>query len=396
MEAITTVVFVPWHEDSDEEGSDSDHNRPLLPPEDRIWRHPSELSGVGAPASERSITRLRLFPLAALGLAIATLAAGALLVAPGPDAPADDSAADGSPGSETSSALDGDATSDPVFGIRVRRGGEWVNGNATVFRRDGVLLTTRRLVVDADDVVVDLGSMGDLSARVMGTDTHTDTAVLSVDVSDLGRSARWSDDALEGPVSIAGLDDRRRRASIRGMVDATRVRERVPGGAAIDGMLRLDADVAVEMTGAALIDERGVVVGLVNAMPFEDDDTHDGGQAIAAPIASVVAKTLIADGRTRHAWLGVDVADVDADGSRGSGRAGVVIKALAADGPAVEAAVAVGDVLVAVDGADVASISDLLATLRQRRGGEVVTIELVRDGVERRVEVTLGARADED
>ena len=395
--SITTVVVVPLHKDSDGEDSDSDHNRPLLPPEDRIWRHPSELSGVGTPAPNSStVTRLRLLSFATLGLVIAALTAGALLVAPGLDEPADDSTADRSPGPETSSTLNSNATNEPVFGIRVRRGSQWVNGNATVFRRDGVLLTTRRLVVDADDVVVDLGPMGELTAQVMGTDAHADTAVLSVDVSDLGRSARWSDDAVEGPVSIAGLDDRRRRASIRGAVSATRVREHVPGGTAVDGMLRLDTEVPVEMTGAALIDERGDVVGLVNAMPFEDDDTHDGSQAIAAPIASVVAETMIGDGRTRHAWLGLEVADVDVEGSTGPRRAGVAVKGLATGGPAAAAGVAVGDVLVAVDDAVVASISDLLATLRQRRGGDIVTVDLIRDGVERRVEATLGARTDDD
>ncbi|MDE0804136.1 MAG: S1C family serine protease [Acidimicrobiales bacterium] len=271
-----------------------------------------------------------------------------------------------------------------------------MNGSATVFRRDGVLLTTRRLVLDGDEVVVDLGPLGNLPAQVMGTDAHTDVAVLTVDVPDLGQSARWSDEALDGPVSIAGLDGRGRRASIRGTVSATRVRERVPGGAAVDGMLRLDADVPVEMTGGALIDGRGAVVGLVNAMPFEDDDTHGGGQAIAAPIASVVAETLIGDDLTQHAWLGVEVAEVDAEGVAGSGRAGVVVKGLAADGPAAEADVEVGDAVVAVDGADVASTSDLIALLRQRRGGDIVTVDLVRDGTERRVEVTLGARADDD
>lgn len=396
---IATVIVVPWHDESGDEEETDDGRPPLLPPEDRVWRHPSELFGVGATsggaidAASRS-RRTRPRALLALSVAVGAMTFGALLLAADMDEPTDDARRTTITANE--SLEDGRSAIDSsVFGIRVRRGDQWVRGSSTVYRRDGYLLTTRRLVLGGDEVHVDLGSLGELPAKVVGTDAHTDLAVLYVGIPDLGSSPRWAEPVLGAPISIAGLQAGGQSSSISGTIRVVGIRQRSPDGTVVDGMVGTDVAVPREMTGGALLDDDGAIVGLVNAM-FQEDGTSDGVPAVAAPVAVVAAEAMVDSGKAAHAWMGVEVTDLAPDNVAAMGRGGVVVQGVVPDGPAADALVESGDVLVTVAGDDVSSTAALLAVLRRLRVGDTIDLVVIRDGVEHRLEVKLAAKEDDD
>jgi S1-C subfamily serine protease len=142
--------------------------------------------------------------------------------------------------------------------------------------------------------------------------------------------------------------------------------------------------------GGALVDAHGAVVGMTSAVASED------GLETAIPIDVVhrVAEDLIAHGRARHVWLGVEGSDVDLPAAKDLDIAGgAMIERVVDDSPAALAGVAAGDVVVEVDGEPVGSMSDLIAALRLHEPGEVVVLSVRRGNETVLVQLTLGERA---
>ena len=130
-----------------------------------------------------------------------------------------------------------------------------------------------------------------------------------------------------------------------------------------------------------MVDREGKVIGIAAA------NVPTGGEVVgfATPIdvARSVATQLMADGRVRRAWLGIE-------GESGAG--GVVIGTVLANSPASSAGLAIGDVIIGIDGAEVTSMSALVAQLRMFKPGATTSLIVTREGVERRLSLTLGER----
>ena len=103
------------------------------------------------------------------------------------------------------------------------------------------------------------------------------------------------------------------------------------------------------------------------------------------------AEALIADGEVHHAWLGIQGTDLDATQSSVLGitdpAGGIVLTGVVPSSPAETAGLTAGDVLLAVDGVRITSMSDLVMALRAHRPGDTTTVSVQRDG--QRVEVTI-------
>ncbi len=374
---------------------DGDGNGPGPPPspDDRIWRHPSELFGVGAFVDEpRRTPRPRRSLRSAAIVVFVTAIAGIVLTDTFEEQsdPARRRAA-GS-GLTVPLGLSGGASESPgVLEVRVRRDRTWQIGTATVFPGDGGYAVTTGRVVDGADEILAVVGRGDLRpVRVLGTDDHADIAVLEVG-DGVGRSMRWSAPTLGSLVAVIGATNG--ETDTAGTVQDIDVRERTSTGAPIDGMLLTDVPVRPEMSGGAVVNEAGDVVGLVNAMPFAGSGHAPGTEAVRADVVALIAGQIIAEGSARHAWLGIGVTepdqDNDADGS------GVLVTQVDPRGPAAIAGISEGDQILAVDDSQVTSIPTLMAALRQRRPGDVVSL-LVGPGRPERIAVKLGSGPPEE
>jgi S1-C subfamily serine protease len=367
----------------DDPFADDEPAGPPLPPEDRLWRHPSELSWARLeepPRSPAAPAAPRLWTVAlGAGVTGAVLAVSVVALTGGLDRRVTERIVEAVPTSAALPALADRRPEPPVLdaaasvvGLAVTGAGGDRAGSGVVYRDDGTVLTSAHVLEGADRVTVVLDDGTALAATVVGTDRLTDVAVVAVDDPEvdwqpavLGSVARLS---IDDPVVAVGASSATAGA-VRGIGQRAR-----KAGLVLHGLVVTDAPVTDGDAGGALCDMDGVVVGLTTVV--------DGvAFAVPADVARAIADDLLAGG-VRHAWLGIQGGDAPGGGVRVAG----------IEGPAAAAGLLPGDVIVGFAGEAVGSMSDLVLALRGRAPGDVVPVEVDRAGERLSLDVTLAER----
>jgi len=397
-----------------DDGDDDDvgHVGPPLPPDDRLWRHPSEL-GDRPPSGRRTRTavpvpaRSAAWPVAvAAGLAGAALATG-VIVLTGTLSPrvVERSVVEkvavtpivsspmlrGMPGvAEVAEQLR------PAI-VRVdveRRDGNAARGSGIVFRDDGLVLTSASLLPEAREVTVVLADGRRLEATVVGRDPLTDVAVLDADaehlpVAVLGSAATLQVGAatitIGAPTGAGG-----RLTVLAGIVSALGRQVPTSRGLVLHGMIQTDTPLEDDAAGGAVVDATGAVVGLTTA-GAEDGDRF--GYATPVDVANRVADRIVTHGRMVHGWLGVEGIDLPGELASTLGvPGGALVREVAPGSPAAAAGLAPNDVVTAIGDDEVRSISTLIVALRQHDPGDQVTVAYWRAGAPHEATVTIAER----
>jgi putative serine protease PepD len=140
----------------------------------------------------------------------------------------------------------------------------------------------------------------------------------------------------------------------------------IAGGPTTSGVLETDAEAGATAAGAALVDDRGTVVGIVIGRLGRNQTTY----AIPIRDAVAVADQLHDDGVAQHGSAGFEGVDTGT---------GPTVTAVSQGGPAARAGMHVGDVVVAVDGRGVSAMSEVVAIVRAHAPGHTVELEIRRD-----------------
>jgi S1-C subfamily serine protease len=161
----------------------------------------------------------------------------------------------------------------------------------------------------------------------------------------------------------------------------------------VRGLIQTDRPMPPDADGGALADGDGDVVGMCVRLESEDG-IGMAGYAVPIDVATAVADDLVAHGRIRRAWLGVEGDNLDADEAAELGLdGGAVVEQVANGGPADASGLASGDVVVAVDGVPVNSMEDLAAAVSAHRPGQRVILAYRRDGSDGIAVVILAEKA---
>jgi len=373
-------------------------------PDDRLWRHPSEI-GFSPPPARRQLWVVGLSAAVAASLLSTGLAvvAGTLLhQGRGTGRGVERSSLLSSP-----LAAGGGANGDVVqIAERVRpalaqlkvNAGRDGSGSGVIFRSDGQLLTNAHVVDGATSVTVVLSSGRELPGRVVGSDPDTDTAVVKVDggpfpVAELGTAADLKVGqqaiAIGSPLGLSGGP-----SVTVGVVSAlhrtvhTRNSTRV-----LADMVQTDAPIAPGSSGGALLDAGGRVIGITTAVAVSDTGTEGFGFATPVDVARAAADQIMATGRVTTVWLGVEGSDLDGptavDLNVGGG---ALVEKVKVDSPAEKAGLAARDVIVGMDGRPVMSLGMLVVAVHSHRPGDVVVLEVVRDHQRHGMTVTVAER----
>ena len=279
---------------------------------------------------------------------------------------------------------------DKAAGAVVRvDGGRRAVGSGVAWSPD-VVVTASHWLDGEDEAEVGLASGEKASAEVVGRDPSTDLAVLRVKGGGLA-PAEWSDAPVRvGQLALAVTRPGRAPKASLGLVSRVGEGFRTHAGGKVDAWVEIDVALHPGFSGGLVLDVAGRAIGLATAGLVR-------GTPLAVPAATLrrVAKAILAHGGVRRGYLGIASLPVRlppaVEATAGQAR-GLLVTAVEEDSPASRAGVTVGDVLLAVDGAAVGDMSDLVPVLEEDRIGDVATARLCRGGAVQEVKVTIGAR----
>jgi serine protease Do len=292
----------------------------------------------------------------------------------------------------------------PGFGGRGLEDGE---GNGSVMKQkalgsgfivaaDGKVVTNAHVVDGADEVKVKLSDDREFNARVIGRDKRLDLAVLQLSGSphDLPVVALGPSDSLrvgEYVVAIGnpfGLGD----TVTMGIVSA---KSRAIGAGPYDDFIQTDASINPGNSGGPLFNLHGQVVGINTAI---NPNGRGIGFAIPSDALRDVLPQLETTGHVARGRLGVGIQPVDAPLAKALGLSkakGALVGDVEEGGPAAKVGLKSGDVIVALDGAEVPHAQDLPRMVARHAPGASVKVTVLRDRSEKTLDVTLDALREE-
>jgi serine protease Do len=267
-------------------------------------------------------------------------------------------------------------------------------GSGVIVSPDGYILTNNHVVDGATDVRVTFADKRQLKAKVVGTDSKTDIAVLKVDGSDfpaitIGDSSKVQvgDYALAigdpfgvGQTVTMGIISALNRGNL-GIED-------------YEDFIQTDAPINPGNSGGALINDRGELVGINTAILSHGSGGNEGiGFAIPINMARGVMSQILDHGKVNRAYLGIMVQDITPGISKAMNlkdMKGVLVGDVSPSGPASRSGVQRGDVILQVNGKPMEDSRQLRNTISMMDPTATVNLKLLRNGTPTEVSVKLG------
>ena len=268
-------------------------------------------------------------------------------------------------------------------------------GSGVIVNPDGYIITNNHVVDGASDIEVFTKDKMKFRANVIGTDAHTDVAVLKIAGTGLptltiGNSAnlRVGDIvfAVGDPFGVG-------ETATMGIVSAT---GRAFGGAIehYEDFIQTDASINPGNSGGALLDLHGDLIGINTAIITGDGGSGNAGVGFAIPINMVrnVMEQIVDHGKVIRGHLGVYVQGVDADMAKAFGLkqgGGALVADVTPGSPAAKAGIQRGDIILDLNGQPVNQPDDLSVNISELPPGTTVHLKISRSGETRTVDVTL-------
>jgi serine protease Do len=281
----------------------------------------------------------------------------------------------------------------PQAGPQTER--EYSLGSGVVVNPDGYILTNNHVVSGASDIQVVTQDKKKFKAKVIGTDSRTDIAVLKIDASGLPAFTLGDSSRLKvGDVVFAigdpfGIGE----TATTGIVSAT---GRALGGAIehYEDFIQTDAAINPGNSGGALIDLRGNLIGINTAIISGGGGNQGIGFAIPINMARNVMQQILDHGKVIRGYLGVTIQGVDPDMAKAFGLphgGGALVGDVNSDGPAAKAGIERGDVILELNGQAVNNQDDLSVRISEMAPGTVAHLKIFRKGATLEKDVTLAA-----
>jgi serine protease Do len=289
----------------------------------------------------------------------------------------------------------GDDFFDRFFGGMPREYKQRSLGSGFIIDEDGYILTNNHVVEGADEIKLKLSDKHEFDAKIVGRDQRTDIALIKIKSGQGLPIARLGDsDKLEVGewVMAIGNPFGLEQTVTVGIVSA---KGRVIGSGPYDDFIQTDASINPGNSGGPLINVRGEVVGINTAIVA-------GGQGIGFAIPINMAKNVIAQlkekGKVTRGWLGVVVQTVTPDLAKSFGLKegkGALVADVTKGGPAEEAGIEPGDVIVEFEGKEITEMNTLPRIVAETPIGKKVKVVVIRDGAKKELTVKIGELTEE-
>lgn len=269
-------------------------------------------------------------------------------------------------------------------------------GSGFIIDSAGHVLTNHHVIAGGDRVRVRLLDGREFDAVAVASDPASDVAVLSLwHARGTFQPVTWanSDSIRIGDWALALGNPLGLEFSVTAGIVGAMGRRLRPGTAALEAFIQTDAAINRGNSGGPLVDLRGYVIGINSAIASDDATFVGYGFAVPSNLARRVVQDLLEHGHVRRPRLGVrisDVSAVDAEIYELPTISGAEVNAVERGSPAAQAGIRMGDVIVALDDAEIRDATQLTARLAQYEPGNEVLLALYRDGIRRQIRARLG------
>ena len=299
-------------------------------------------------------------------------------------------------------------------------------GSGFIYDLKGHIITNNHVIAEATKVEVTFHDGSSAEAIVVGADSDSDLAVVKVDVPEESlRPVSWGDSdqlhvgqravAIGNPFGLSGT-------LTSGIISALKRSLPTESGAfRIPAIIQTDAAINPGNSGGPLLNSQGEVIGVNTAIVPRRTDMGERsflgvGFAIPSNLVQRVVPSLIEKGKYEHPWIGFSGTDVTqeiAQEMKLPQATGALINKIISGSPADEAGLRSGtrdftlengfdvkiggDVIIAIEDEEIKTFEDLISFLSRRGAiGETITLTIIRNGKEQKVELTLGPRPASD
>ena len=275
-------------------------------------------------------------------------------------------------------------------------------GTGFIVDKAGYILTNHHVVENATKITVKLSDKSEFPARLIGSDSYTDLAVIKIDAGkDLTVGKFGNSDAVKtGDWVIAigspfGFD----HTVTSGIISAKgRSADELTGGGApskggqFQSFLQTDAAINPGNSGGPLVSMAGEVIGINTAIVSETNSFAGLGFALPSNIAIKVYNQLAQTGKVTRGSIGITYDDKPELLQPFGVTEGVIVKDVLVGKPAAQAGVHAGDVITHIDGQKITSGPMLLDTIASSTVDKSVQVKILRNGKEQTIPVMIGDR----
>jgi S1-C subfamily serine protease len=260
-----------------------------------------------------------------------------------------------------------------------------------VWSPDGLIMTAEHVIRRDENISVGLPDGSSVAARLIGRDRTTDVAMLKVEAAGLVPFTESDKNTLGvGALVLALGRPGNTVQATYGIISAMGESWRTRMGGQIDRYLQSDVLMYPGFSGGPLVDTQGHLVGLNSSELLP-------GVSLAIPVPTLarVAESLLAHGRVRRGYLGINSQGVRLPKSAREelGQdSGLLVVSVETDSPAEAAGITLGDTLVGIAGSTIRHHNDLMAQLTGDRVGTTIPLQLLRGGQLITLDVTVGER----
>ncbi len=268
-------------------------------------------------------------------------------------------------------------------------------GSGFIISADGYIVTNHHVVENCDKITVKLSNDQKLEAKLIGSDSRTDLALLKVESKTPLNYVKFgnSEESRVGDIVIAIGNPFGLGSTVTSGIISAQARDiNTHSGNIIDNFIQTDASINRGNSGGPMFNIKGEVIGINFAIYSPTGGSVGVGFAVPSSVVKPIIDQLMKTGKVHHGWLGVAIQSTE-DIAEGLGLAdgvGALVSSVTPGSPAEKAGIAVGDIILKFDGKEITSNRRLPRIVAETPVGKKVPVELMSKGKTKNITITVG------